>query len=344
MSRNVLLVDCVPEEVQSLADELTYNGHKFHIESYISNGKRTGAISELKRYGAYFAIGFRYFLNRRKYQMIVGWQQFYALIFCFFCSLFHVKKTTFVVALNYTYKEKTGRAANVYRWFMGKCTSKDYLDFIHVLSENYADVIASEFHYPRERIIVSGFGVNDALEEYSKLSPPTGYTKDGYALAIGRSNRDYDFLIRAWEEIDYPLVIISDTYEGSADAENVVIIRNVAGEESYPWVANCGLMVIPIDDGSICSGDTVLLTAMAVKRKIVVTVPSTLAEMYVIDGENALLTPKNKTVFREVVMDALYSDKNKDLGERARESFLQSFSRQSMGKKISERLKGKDAV
>lgn len=340
MSRNVLLADCIPEEVQSLADELAYEGRKFCVESYVSNWKRTGAISELKRYGMYFLVGFRCFLKRREYHTIVGWQQFYALIFSFFCSLFCVKKSTTVIALNYTYKEKTGRSAGLYRWFMRKCMNKSYMDYIHVLSDSYADIISKQFDFPRERIIVTGFGVNDCYAAFSDMPVPKHYQKDGYALAIGRSNRDYDFLIHAWEGTDYPLVIISDTYRGTTELDQVSILRNVAGEESYPWIANCGLMVIPIDDPTICSGDTVLLTAMAAERKIIVTAPSTLAEMYIKDGENAVLVPKEETVFMEAVSKVLNSKACSDLGNRARQCFLQNHSRQSMGRAIKNALIG----
>lgn len=338
MGKHVVLADCISNEVQPLADELTYRGHVFQIESYISNWKRTGILSELKRYATYFAVGFRCFLKRNEYGAIVGWQQFYALTFSFFCSLFRVKKTTTVVALNYTYKDKSGVAARIYRWFMKKCVNTEYMDYLHVLSDAYADLIAEQFQFPRERIIVTGFGVNDCYEEFSVLPAPDSFVKDGYALAIGRSNRDYDFLIRAWEGIDYPLVIISDTYKGSAQSENIVILRNVAGEESYPWIANCGLMVIPIDDASVCSGDTVLLTAMAAKRKIIVTAPSTLAEMYIADGKNALLAPKIEKDFAEIVNAVINTDRFISLGEGARESFLKAYSRQSMGRKLSEKM------
>lgn len=338
MKDNVFLADCVPEEVDAIAGVMVYDGQPFVICSHISNWKRTGLLSELRRYGMYFLVGFRYFLSRNRKKSIVGWQQFYALIFCFFCSVFHVRKTTFVVALNYTYKQKNGKTGKLYHWFMQKCMDPRYLDFLHVPSEQYADLIAAEFRFPRNRILVSGFGVDDVYPQYVNLPVPDGYEKDGYALAIGRSNRDYDFLIRAWKEIHYPLVIISDTYTGTTDSNNIVILNNVAGEESYPWIAHCGLMILPIDDGTICSGDTVLLTSMAVERKIIVTIPSTLAEMYLTDGQNALLTPKDDAGFYKTVMEALTDERYAQLGERARSDFLRNHSRESMGRKINQMI------
>lgn len=339
MGKYVVLADCAEEEVQSLADALRYDEHGFEVESYIANWKRTGKWSELKRYATYFGVAFRLFWNRRHYAVIVGWQQFYALIFSFFCRMFHVRKCTEVVVLNFTYKPKLGRAAALYRWFMGRCLSEEYLDYLHVLSETYADRISSEFGFPRERIIVTGFGVNDEYERLTKLSAPEPFGKEGYALAIGRSNRNYDFLISAWDKIAYPLVIISDTYQGSAESEHILILRNVAGRDSEPWIANCGLMILPIDDGSICSGDTVLLTAMSLKRKIIVTEPSTLAEMYVLNGENALVAPKEQAAFRKVAEDALFSNRYDYLGENAREQFLKMYSRTAMGKSLTDKLK-----
>ena len=339
--KNVILADCDAEEVDSFAQGLSSGEQVFQTESHIANWKRTGPWSELKRYGMYFAVAWKAFAKRKAYGILVGWQQFYALIFCFYCSLFRVKKPCKVVAFNFTYKRKNGKFAGIYRWFMGKCLDQKYLDYIHVPSEQYADFVTVEFGFPRDRMLVIPFGVNDRYDVFSKLPVPDGYQKDGYALAIGRSNRDYDFLIQAWQNIEYPLVIISDTYTGTAAQQNITILRNVAGEASYPWIAHCGLMVIPIDDGTICSGDTVLLTAMSMERKILVTAPSTLAEMYITDGENAVLTEKNVETFQSAVKRMLFSGECAMLGKQARKSYLQQFTRNSMGVRLAERLQAR---
>ncbi|MBR2716090.1 MAG: glycosyltransferase [Ruminococcus sp.] len=334
--RNIVLADCKADEVTTFVKALKYNGRPFCVKSHISNFMRTGKFSELRRYMIYFFVALKYFLCRKKYNVIVGWQQFYVLIISFYCSLFKVKKSNILVAANYTYKDKKGKAHKIYKWFMSKCLCKDYLDYIHVPSNEYADIISKEFNFPRERIIVTTFGVNDRYKKLSILSPPSDFDKESYALAIGRSNRDYDFLIKAWEGIDYPLVIVCDTFKGEIDNPNITLLTDVTGEDSYPYISNCAVMIVPIDDGSICSGDTVLLNAMALKRKIIVTKPSTLAEMYVKDKENALLTPKEEETFIRTVKQVLYSSEFDDLGDKARESFLENFSRHSMGVKVSE--------
>ena len=95
---------------------------------------------------------------------------------------------------------------------MKKCLSHKYLDYIHVPSAQYAEIISKGFNFPLERMIVTTFGVNEL--ETDTFPVPEGFGDGSYALAIGRSNRDYDFLCRAWQQVDYPLVIISDTYKG----------------------------------------------------------------------------------------------------------------------------------
>ncbi len=337
-AKNIILCDCHADEVVSLCSSLnSCSENKFSIKSHISNWKRTGKFSEIKRYAKYFAVAWKYFLKRKDFDVIVGWQQFYTLIFAFFCATFKVKKRNILVALNFTYKEKKGKVGKIYHWFMSRCVQTGYMDCLHVLSYGYAKEISKIFNFPMENILVTPFGVNDPYEEFSKLDVPAIAPKNGYALAIGRSNRDYDFLINAWENINYPLVIISDTYKGESPSNaNVRILRNVAGAESYPWIANCNAMIIPIDDGAICSGDTVLLNALAMKKKVLVTAPSTLAEMYIVSGENALAVQKEKSAFEKAVLDMLFSDTYDFLGEKARESYLNNFSRASMGKKVGE--------
>ncbi|MBE6903046.1 MAG: glycosyltransferase family 4 protein [Ruminococcaceae bacterium] len=339
MKKHIILCDCVSDEVESLCDALSSSDKKFEICSHIANWKRTGKMSELRRYGKYFAVALKYFMGRKKYDTIIGWQQFYVLIFCFFCSVFHVKKQNKLIALNFTYKEKNGKAKKIYRWFMGKCLETGYIDYLCVLSQNYAKIISEEFNLPLEKIIILPFGINDPYENFSKLAAPSEAPENGYVLAIGRSNRDYDFLISAWEKIEYPLVIIADTYKGSNRGNpNVHILRNVAGEASYPWIANCDAMVLPIDDGTICSGDTVLLTALAMKKKVLITAPSTLSEMYIVDFQNGLCVEKDKSKFEVLVKEMLFSDKYDYLQDNARESYLTNYSRMSMGKRIKEKI------
>lgn len=340
MKENIVLADCDESEIASLLDGLNAaDGQPFSCVSRIANGTRTGWISELRRYAQYFLFPLEVFRNRGKYGVVLGWQQFYALIFCFYCQLFRVKKTCTVVALNFTYKPKgKGLVGRIYRAFMEKCLCTGYMDALHVLSAAYADQVAEEFGFPRERVIVSPFGVDDEYAQWKESEPPAKTNGAPYAMAIGRSNRDYDFLIRAWQDMPLPLFVISDTYKRAEPLpKGVTIVDNVTYSTQYPWIAHARMVLMPIADGRICSGDTVLLTAMCFARTLIVTHPSTLGEMYIEDGQNGYLVRKDEAALGALVRD-LMAEKLSDTGEAARKSFLERFTREAMGRKIREYL------
>lgn len=334
MKKNIILADCDELELSEFRDSLIYDGKVFVVESTISNWERTGNLSELKRYLTYFRVALSTFLKRGNYQVIVGWQQFYALIFCFYCSLFHVKKKNIVIAFNFTYKEKKGKFRKVYKWFMKMCVNPKYLDGLHVPSANYADCFSKEFGFPRDRILVAPFGINDCYSEFKQLKRPKEYKNREYAFAIGRSNRDFDFLIRAWNEMEFPLIIASDTYKkDKCENRFIEIHHDITEEESHRWIEHCKCVIIPIENPEICSGDTVLLTSMACGKIVVVTSPSTLGEMYVKDGVNGYLLPKNEEIFLNG-MKKIISEDSEVVKENARNCYLNSYSRKSLGNNL----------
>ncbi len=339
MRRNVLLADCRPEELTTFVKAIHEEGIQLDCLSVISNGGRTGRFSNLNRYFKYFSTPWSAFIHRNEYNYIIGWQQFYALIFCFWCQLFHVKKKNRVIAVNYTYKKKAGFVGNIYEWFMKKCVCNDYIDYLHVPSNNYAESFSKDFGIPKEKFIVAPFGIDDKAEKYGKTAVPKEAPSAGYALAIGRSNRDYDYLIKVFEKIDFDLVIISDEYKRTNLPKNVKLINDVSGERQYPWIANCEIMIIPIADTNICSGDTVLLTAMSLGRTIFVTSPSTLSEMYVVDGLDSIYINKSVDETRERIVSYLNNTNNSSIGENARNTFVNKYSRYIMGKNISRYIR-----
>lgn len=299
------------------------------------NKHRSGKKDELKRYYNYFKGGYWLYKHRNEYENIICWQQFYALTYGFFCSIFHKKNSCCTIACNYTYKGKNGIIKKLYYWFMKKCLSGGGVSYIHILSDLYADRVCSELSFDRQKTIITSFGILDEYDKYSELDPPKGYKNNGYFLAIGRSNRDYDFLMDVWKKIDYPLVIVSDKYNKESDNPNVIIRRDVGAEDQYNWISNCRANVLCLDDGNIASGDTVLLSAMSLSKINIVSRPSTLAEMYIENRENGLLVDKDIDIFREVIGDVL-DGKYDYISKNARNSFLERFSRKSMGELIGK--------
>ena len=338
MNKSVVLADCEAYKIESFLNGMRDEGIDVEGLCINSIGARDKFYSNFLRYFKYFSAPIIALFRRRQYEYIVGWQQFYALIFCFWCQLFHLKKYNKVIVVNFTYKDKKGIIGKIYKWFMRKCVCNDYVDYLHVPSYDYAEKISKAFGISPQKMIITTFGIDDYAERYGKLERPSRAPED-YTLSIGRSNRDYDFLIDVWKGIDKNLVIISDEYKRNDLPPNVLLINDVAGVAQHPWLSNCNALIIPIDKVGICSGDTVLLSAMSYSKTIFVTNPSTLAEMYVQDGVNAIYINKNVEETRKKICDFFSDDQENAIGQQARKDFLEKYSRRVMGRKIASYMK-----
>lgn len=338
MKENIVLSDSRAEELKGFMQTLNCKcKKKFIIKVNVADLTLKGKLKEVRRYLAYFVVPFIYFVNRKKYNIIVGWQQFYALIFCYYCNIFHVKKTNFVIAWNFTYKEKKGKFSKIYRAFFKKCIDGGFLDLIHVPSIQYANDFCEKFKFPKEKVIVAPFGIVDNYMKYKDIECPSEISGKDYFIAIGRSNRDYEFLVKSWDNDECILVIASDNYSSKIKNENIILKKDITAENQYQWISNAKGVIIPLDNPTICSGDTVLLTAMSLKKPVIVTAPSTLAEMYIRNEKNGILISKEKEELSNAVKNILKSNYN-ELGENARKSFLENYTRDKMGEVLADKV------
>lgn len=336
--QDIILADCEPEELEELIKGLNnVLGTNFVVKTCIANGGRS-KVYNLWRYLVYACFPIIIFINRKKYRYVICWQQFYALFLCLYCRIFRVKNLNYIVACNYTYKPKK-KIEKLYFDFFRNNTKCKYMYKIHVPSPYYAKQCCEMMNIPEEKVIVTPFGLPDTSKDWKNSK--VEYTS--YSLAIGRSNRDFDFLIDVWKQVDnkFKLLIVSDTYRPSNKLpKNVIHRTDISGDKQFPYIINSDLMIIPIGDGSICSGDTVLLKAMSYSKPVVITCPSVLGEMYIDDGENGLLLKKESESFAKHIMELLENkEKMVYLSKNARLKYEKNYSRYSMGVNLGEKIK-----
>ena len=144
-----------------------------------------------------------------------------------------------------------------------------------------------------ERLRVVRFGVD---AEFFRPSP---LSANGYVLAVGRDlGRDYATLLAAARGLDAPFVIVASPQNlGRPDTipPNVSLRLDVSYTELRELYERAACVVVPVHPdgypyGSDCSGQTVLLDAMATGRPVVISERAWL-EDYVRDGETALIVP-----------------------------------------------------
>ena len=298
MKPNVVLFDSDAREARDFLEGLRAETQAEWRSLYCrANLGKRHALSNAARYIKYFVFPLGVFLRRRSYGTVIGWQAFYGLLFAFYCQVFHVRKVNRVLIKNFIYKPKKGALGAVYERFMRYIATGAYADVYICASKAYSARCADTFGGDPARFVPLLFGVNDYARQFADCPPPT----DDYILSLGRSNRDWAFLIDCLKETDLQAIIICDTLQTDGLPPNISHLDRVWGEASREYIRNCRMMILPILDGTVASGDTVLLTAMSFGKPVIVTRPSCLASDYVLDGETGLSVPKDKAEMLQAI-------------------------------------------
>ncbi len=335
MRENVALFDSSQAEAAGFIQGLqAETGEPWRAIVCNSNQGRTG-LTNLVRYIKYFLFPLKIFWNRKKYSKIIGWQEFYGLIYAFYCRLFRVKKENTLIIKNFIYKPKKGLVGKVYFRFMNYIVKSGYVDTYICASKTMVQYCCESFGQPEDKFVFLPFGVNDFSAEYTQASPPA----NDYILSLGRSNRDWQFLLDEAKRLDVPVKIICDELHVPDAPANVEILNSVWGAGTHSYIYNCKCMVIPIADGRIASGDTVLLMAMSFGKPIIITKPSCLADDYVTDGYNGLVIEKvpgqlQAAVKRIFLDESLYGQ----LSQNGRQHYLDNHSLYTYGRRVGKLL------
>ena len=173
-----------------------------------------------------------------------------------------------------------------------------------------------------ERVHTVLLGVDERF--YTPAAPP----ENGYVLAVGRDmGRDYATFLRAVEGLGPPAVLVASARNlAGLDVPAGVEVRlDVSYEELRSLYAGAACVVIPTRReeyryGADCSGQTVLVDAMAMGRPIVLTERATLRE-YVDEGRSALTVPPEDPAALRAALERLLGDRAfaESLGRNARE-------------------------
>lgn len=327
LSNNSVVVDWVEDGSFPFTKSIT----AYSKEEWQSIGTKNSKLGKL--YTIHFA--FQLFLHRKECKKMVCWQQMHGIIFAFFCRLFHVKKTVDLTVMTFIYKEKSGFLGKLYKRFIGFAATSCYIDRIICYSKNECQYYADYFQADRNKFYNTVLGMPDASDGYqieAKLPTKEG---GGYLFAVGRSNRDYPFMVRALKNQPYKSIIADRTYNG--EAGNCIVRKDVHyGKELYDLLSKSYCVIIPLDDMNISAGQTVFLQAMMFGKPIIVTGTNTTGE-YVVDGYNGIVIRKKEeelvAAVEKLVKDPDYY---RQISRNGKKMFLENFTTESLGRSVAE--------
>lgn len=98
-------------------------------------------------------------------------------------------------------------------------------------------------------------------------------TSGNFFLAAGRSFRDYETLVAAVRQSDYRLVIVGGTgaRQRYGWPPQIDVRENIPLAELECLMAECRAVIVPLEDRPISTGQSIILSAMALGKAVVAT-------------------------------------------------------------------------
>ncbi len=335
---NVVLFDNDPQEYREYIAGIKHGSKmKWDAVRLKANEPQTSKWKAVKRYIKYFVLPLHVYMVRHNYNIIVGWQSFYATNFAFYCRLFKAKKENKLVIQHCVYKPKIGILGELYKRYMRFALNNEYVDIIQTDAKGYAKVLQDSFNIPKEKIMFAQFGVIDFA---SWDIPEKSNDFKDYVLCIGRSNRDWDYIIETLKDTDIPVVIICDTADKSKETDNIKILTDIDNEESLFYFKNCKCTLIAVKDGQLSSGETVFCQQLAFGKPAIIVKPCSLINNYLIEGYNGVSVERDADELIRAIR-LMYQDQKyyKELTDNCRKDFEEKYTLFRHGEKMGKLVK-----
>lgn len=234
-------------------------------------------------------------------------------------TLFRMRRPRHIV-LQFIMREKTGSMASRAKYaFMKWCFSSIALCICSARPE--CDYYARAFGWPHRRLDYVPLHTDPSFLEVPVDDAGAG----GYAVSAGRTFRDYETLLDAFEGLDYPLTIVGyrPPSENRRTPANVVVHRELPLAELTRLIARASIVIVPLEERDISIGQSVVLQAMAMGKAVVVTRVNGIVD-YVDDMKTGLLVPpRDATALRDAARQLARDPQlRRRLGAAAREQVL----------------------
>lgn len=331
MKKSVILVDyCLNGKQENpFIEELEKTvGGEWVVKAKSTNRLLGGRLLNMVRFFWYFLFPLQIVSQRHEYDRIIGWQQFYALNYAFFCRLFSLSKVNNVTVMTFIYRKKKGLIGKLYHKYMSYIVTSKYIDRFICFAKEECDYYSDVFHVAKGKFIYVPLGCKMAKADIT--------TDDGTVFSAGRSNRDYDFLVGLMKDSQTKIIIASDSYRRKDVPSNIEILNDCYGQDMINLMAKSHCVVVPLKDLKVSSGQLVVLQAMSLGKPVICTMSDGIKD-YVIDGETGFLVNNTRTEWFDA-LEKMYKDKRyyDSMSRAAFELYQKEFTEKAMYRRIAK--------
>lgn len=326
MSKNLIWCDFNPGDNWAFHNGLNKSSDKVWEKIISVNNDKTKNKS---RYIKYFIFSFRQFIHRNKFTNIIAWQQFYGLIFAFFCRLFNVKKTFNLFVMIFIYIPKKGLVGRIYKAFIKFIVTSKYIDKIFVFSSSEAVRYEKELDANRDKFVFMPFG--DDIESTDE----TCDYEQGFIFSSGYSNRDFDFLTKTLYDAPFKTRIFGweDYVKG-----NVTVSSENVGSKLDSILKKAKLVVVPLKENRE-SGQFTIIHAFEAGIPVIATDTDCMKD-YIENGVNGFILPNSKNEWLEKI-NMLYNDDQLyyNMSNNCKRIYKNNHTQNALGRNVGEVIK-----
>ncbi len=209
-----------------------------------------------------------------------------------------------------------------------------------ISSRGELDLYNTEMGIPRHRMAYLPFGDWQSDQAWQAELSTKATSQTPYYFSGGYSNRDYQALAEAWQNVpNCRLVIVCSRLNTEMDAidfpSNVEIYRDLPPAEFERWISGAKACILPLKFNSGAAGQTVLLQYMR-KKKLVIVNAVDVVDDYIQNEKTGLIVKDIRTDLTNTIKNI---EQNKELIEEYSEAaytyYTHNFSREGLQKQLS---------
>lgn len=239
-------------------------------------------LNRISSYLSEFYVPLLASIRRKRFDIIVSWQMRIGICYGILKRIVHPQKPPLHIIQDFHIDLTQTRGFYRFNLALLKWAIPG-IDYFCCTSTEEEAIYSRMFNIPRSRIVFLPL-----VESSSTFEEPSHPKKD-YIFSFGKSDRDFDTLIRSVTSLNIKTYILSRQYKPKVPIpENVCIIREYASDkEMVQWIAASRIVVLSLKDYRISAGQISMLEVMALARPLIITENMATKE-YAIHQQSAL--------------------------------------------------------
>jgi hypothetical protein len=288
--------------VQPVSLKHTINSRFTYISNYLSE----------------FYLPVMALIRRNRYDVIVSWQMRIGVCYGFLKRIIHGNKPPLHIIQDFHIDLTQTRRLYRFKIALLKLAIPG-IDYFCCTSTEEEAIYSRMFGIPRNRIqflpLVGSQPSLDALR----------CSGQDYIFSYGKSDRDFDTLIRSVARLNMQTYILSAKFKPRVPVpENVRILRNfISDKDLIKWITSSRIVVLPLKDYRISAGQISMLEVMTLARPLIITKNMATKE-YAIHQQTALFCSAGNDPELTGQIQYLWDQPEaaEHIGQKARESIL----------------------